>query len=348
MRKLLLTTALIGSTLVAGNAIAQTTVSGNLNISYKASATDAASGTTTTNSGRGFGNEQQINIQNKGALNNGMSYAAGFSMENDGSQTGTLFNENTFIDFIAGNTTFTIGVDHIQNIDRSTATLLNGMEAEDMAQGVQTGTIAFITTPGSNPAQSYHVGVTQTIPGIGKVSALYAPSDTTGNAATATDKNFVEDNSESAYEIGFVGDLGVKGLNAHAFTNKQKATTGSKANTAASVNDHKGHNIGASYNFGNVTLGYDYKKEGAVAINADTKQNAFGAAYAVDKNLTVGLNYTKADKEGTTVDAKAKTLLVGYSLGPVALIANFSQLENITGTSGVDANVVYLAARTSF
>ena len=149
-------------------------------------------------------------------------------------------------------------------------------------------------------------------------------------------------------EIGFVGDLGVKGLNAHAFTNKQKATTGSKAVTATSVNDHKGHNIGASYNFGSVTLGYDYKKEGAVAVNSDVKQNSFGAAYAVDKNLTVGLNYTKADKEGASVDAKAKTLLVGYSLGPVALIANVSQLENITGVSGVDANVVYLAARTSF
>jgi hypothetical protein len=346
MRKLLLTTALIGSTLVAGNAIAQTTVSGNLNISYKAGAADAAAGTT-TNSGRGFGNEQQINIQNKGALNNGMSYAAGFSIENDGSQATTLFNENTFIDFIAGNTTFTIGVDHIQNIDRTTSTLLNGMEAGDMADGVN-GTAVFLTAPGSKPAESYHAGVTQTIPGIGKVSFLYAPSDTTGGAATGSDKNFVEDNSESAMEIGFVGDLGVKGLNAHAFANKQKATSGSKAVTATAVNDHKGYNWGASYNMGSVTLGYDYKKEGAVAINADTKQNSFGAAYAVDKNLTVGLNYTKADKEGTTVDAKAKTLLVGYSLGPVALIANVSQLENITGTAGVDANVVYLAARTSF
>lgn len=345
MRKLLLTTALIGSTLVAGNAIAQTTVSGNLNISYKASASDAVG--TTTNSGRGFGNEQQLNIQNKGALNNGMNYAAGFSIENDGAQSGTLFNENTFIDFIAGNTTITIGVDHMQNIDRTTSTLLNGMEAVDMASGVN-GTSVFIGAPGSDPAQSYHAGITQRIPGFGSFSFLYAPSDTSGGAATGSDKNFVEDNSESAMEIGFVGDLGVKGLNAHAFTNKQKATTGSKAVTATSVNDHKGHNIGASYNMGSVTLGYDFKKEGAVAVNSDVKQNSFGVAYAVDKNLTVGLNYTKADKENATVDAKAKTLMVGYSLGPVALIANVSQLENITGVAGTDANVVYLAARTSF
>ena len=346
MKKLLLSTALTG-VLITTSAIAQTSVTGNMTIGLRSTSEKGAAGVAATSSKRGMLAETQLNVQNKGKLNNGMDYAAGFSIENDGAQSTTLFNENVYIDLIAGNTTLTFGIDHIQNIDRTTSTLINGMEAGDMAEGVN-GTAVFLTAPGSNPAGSYHVGVTQTIPGIGRVSFLYAPSDTTGGAATGTDKNFVEDNSESAMEIGFVGDLGVKGLNAHAFTNKQKATTGSKANTAASVNDHKGHNIGASYNFGSVTLGYDYKKEGAVAINSDVKQNSFGAAYAVDKNLTVGLNYTKADKESASVDAKAKTLLVGYSLGPVALIANVSQLENITGVAGVDANVVYLAARTSF
>ena len=196
MRKLLLTTALIGSTLVAGNAIAQTTVSGNLNISYKAGASDATTGTT-TNSGRGFGNEQQLNIQNKGKLNNGMDYAAGFSIENDGAQATTLFNENTFIDFIAGNTTVTFGVDHIQNIDRTTSTLLNGMEAGDMASGVN-GTSVFLTAPGSDPAQSYHAGITQTIPGIGKVSFLYAPSDSGAGEATNKEEAPKEEKQEES------------------------------------------------------------------------------------------------------------------------------------------------------
>jgi hypothetical protein len=136
MKKLLLTSALIGSTLVAGNAIAQTTVTGNLNIAYKAISVEPA--TSAMNTGRGFGNEQQINIQNKGKLNNGLDYAAGFSIENDGAQTGTLFNENVYIDFIAGNTTLTIGTDHIQNSDRTTSTLVGGMEAGDMALGNST------------------------------------------------------------------------------------------------------------------------------------------------------------------------------------------------------------------
>ena len=345
MKKLLLTTALVGS-LVAGNAIAQTTVTGNLNINFKSSDADAATGTT-TNSGRGFGNEQQINIQNKGKLNNGMDYAAGFSIENDGGQSSTLFNENVFIDFISGNTTLTIGADHIQNIDRTTSTLVGGMEAADLATGAN-GTGIFITAPGSDPAQSYHVGITQTVPGLGKFSALYAPSDDSTQDASITDKNFLETDNESAWEVGFAGDLGVKGLNAHVFYNEKDRTSGSQARTAANVNDEKGHNYGVSYNFGQVTIGYDYKRNVAATVNADTSQNAFGVAYALTPTITLAANYTKADKDGTAADAKATTATVGYNLGPVSVLAYYSQLKNITGAADVDANVIYLAARTSF
>ena len=74
MKKLMITSALVGS-LFAGAASAQTAVSGNLGISYF----------TTTNSAENkaknigtFGRESQINISNKGKLNNGMDYVAGF------------------------------------------------------------------------------------------------------------------------------------------------------------------------------------------------------------------------------------------------------------------------------
>ena len=98
-----------------------------------------------------------------------------------------------------------------------------------------------------------------------------------------------------------------------------------------------------------MTVGYTYKKEGAAAVNSDIKQDEFSAAYALSPTLSISANYTKADKQGTgIVDAKAKTLGIGYSLGPVAIVANYSKLENYTGTSGADADVIYLAARTSF
>ena len=343
MKKLLLTTALIGSTLVASNAIAQTAVTGNLNISYKAMSVEPA--TSRGTSGRGFGNEQQLNIQSKGKLNNGLDYAAGFSIENDGAQTGSLFNENVYIDFISGNTTFTIGQDHIQNIDRTTSTLVGGMEAGDMVLGNSTGTASsqsiFLTAPGADPAQAYGFGIIQTIPSFGKLSALYVPSNANLSTSTSGDKTFVEGDS-SAVELGFVGDLGVKGLNIHLFRNEASKAVSSDANKRI------GENYGISYNFGTVTVGYDRKKDRAVAAANDTTQDGFGVALAINPQISVAANYTRAEKEGTTKDAEAKSIALGYNLGAVSIIASYSQLENITGTAGADRNVGYLAARTSF
>ena len=343
MKKLLLTTALIGSTLVAGNAIAQTTVTGNLNISYKAMSVEPAA--SRGNSGRGFGNEQQLNIQNKGKLNNGLDYAAGFSIENDAAQTGTLFNENVYIDFIAGNTTFTIGQDHIQNSDRTTSTLVGGMEAGDMVLGNSTAAggdqSIFLTSVGADPAQAYGFGLIQTIPSFGKLSALYVPSNAAQANTTGGDKTFVEGNS-SAVELGFVGDLGVKGLNVHLFRNEAQKVQ------AADSNKLSGANYGVSYNFGAVTVGYDRKETNAIANASDVNQNAVGVSFAVNPNVSLAANYTIAEKEGTTKDAEARSVSLGYNLGAVAIVATYSNLENILGTAGVDRDVFYLAARTSF
>ena len=343
MRKLLLSTAIASATLVASNAIAQTTVSGSLDISYKmvGSNTTAA----TTNSFNGFGREAQINIQNKGKLNNGMDYAAGFSLEDDGLQGTTLFNENTFINLISGNTTLHIGQDHIQNSDRTLATFV-GLIAEDLTNSTGTGLSADIFLPavGADPAQAYGVGIIQAIPNIGTFSALYVPSNTTG-AAVGGDDVGADSADESAYEIGFVGGLG-----AHAFYNKQDKTD----SATATNRDIKGFNYGLSYNMGAITVGYNYKKTeytgiaSATALTGETKQNEFGLAYALSPNLTVAANYTKADPSSTLVDAKSKSLAVGYNLGAIALTAQAAKLEDYTGVANVDADVLYLRASTKF
>jgi hypothetical protein len=347
MRKLLLSTAIASATLVASNAIAQTTVSGSLDISYKmvGSNTTAA----TTNSFNGFGKEAQINIQNKGKLNNGMDYAAGFSLEDDGNQNTALFNENTFINLISGNTTLHVGQDHIQNSDRTLANFV-GLIAEDLTNSTGTGLAGDIFLPavGADPAQAFGVGIIQAIPNIGTFSALYVPSNTASLAGG--DDAGADSADESAYEIGFVGGLGVKGLSAHAFMNKQDKTN----STTATNRDIEGLNYGLSYNMGAITVGYNYKKTeytlapAATLLAGETKQNEFGIAYALSPNLTVAANYTKADPSSTLVDAKSKSLAVGYNLGAIALTAQAAKLENYTGVSNVDADVLYLRASTKF
>jgi hypothetical protein len=360
MKKLLLTTAIAGSALLAGNAIAQTTVSGQLDLNYKAISSDkAADG---VSSMRGFGKEWQLNIQNKGKLNNGMDYAAGFSLEHDGQQTGTpALDENIFIDFISGNTTFSVGQDHIQNSDRTAANFV-GLIAEDLTNSTGGSLVAdvFLADVGADPVQAYGFGIIQNIPGMAVVSAWYAPTkakiDATGAVIhVANDDSVLENTNESAYEIGITGSFGVKGLNAHAFMNKQDKSDGFDATDR----DIKGYNYGLNYNFGQITAGYNYKKTQnqvaatteAISSKGDIKQNEFGIAYTVSPNLTVGLNYTKSDAQatGTTkADAESKSIAVGYNLGAVALTAQAARLTDYTGVAGVDADVVLVRASTKF
>ena len=78
-KKLLLSTALVSGMITGSSAIAQTTVSGSLDLHYRAHKNSVA-----LQSHEGMGRETQLNISNKGKLNNGWDYLAGFSLEFDG------------------------------------------------------------------------------------------------------------------------------------------------------------------------------------------------------------------------------------------------------------------------
>jgi hypothetical protein len=366
--KLLLSSALLGSLVIGSAAYSQTTITGNLSLSYKsisehtaltAANNNAAIGTGTNTAARSFGRESQINFANKGKLNNGMDYAAGFSLENDGGQVNDLSNENVFIDFISGNTTLTIGQDHIQNTNRTRGNFV-GNDATDLATGnpyeVLNANVGFIQSAGSNPAQSMGVGVVQNTP-IGSLSFLYVPTvgnsgsdNEVGNRDGAAAINLESDN-ESAIEVGYAGDLGVKGLSAHAFYNVENERVNESGK-------RKGKNLGVSYNFGATTIGFN-RKENDTPVNAATqtelRQHEFGIAYSATPNLTLAANYTTAKVEGSAVanvitdDATSKSLSVGYNLGPIAVIAQVARQENIAQDApGSDQDVVFIKLNTNF
>ena len=325
MKKLLITTALAGA-MIGGSAIAQTTITGELRVGYKAISNDAPA-----QSNRGFGSEQQINIQTKGKTNIGWDYAAGFSLENDGessTQTGTLYNENAYFDFINGNTMITIGRDHIQRSDSARSNgVLFGYDPRDILDGMNTlaidSSILFQQNIGAAPGQSYGLGVVQTLPGFGKVSVNYVPETAQAGASEA----MLSTESESAYEIGFTGDLGVKGLDVYAFAHEGKLLNGE-------TKKKSGENYGIKYTMGQMSAGYTRKEHvgsGALSKTVDVQEDHYGIAYAVTPLLTVGANYFKADGGGSTADAKVTALQVGYNLGPVALTAGVAKAENVLG-----------------
>jgi hypothetical protein len=345
--KMLRTTALVGSLFVLGTSVsnAQTTITGQLDLSYRAVSNDAA--TKKIDNFRGFGKESQINIANKGKLNNGMDYAAGFSLEFDGNDhanssstfggdlSGALSGENVYIDLISGNTTITFGADHIQNPDSHGHINPAGV---GYITSYTAGVAGIYPTGANSIYGAYGAGIVQTVPGFGKVSVNYVPNPTyqtsniagtvgpeIGNAATVA---HYDGTSESAYEVGFVGDFGVKGLSVMAFrtqeTDKQDAST--------ATGKTKGHRIGASYNFGQITVGLD-KVETTSNANVEVDGKAASITFAATKDFSIGATYGKADKSDTAVDEKIKLISLGYSLGPVAINATIRDVENIAGVA---------------
>ena len=352
MKKLILTTALTGL-MISGSAIAQTSVTGELRIAHKAVSSSAATAGTTT-SNRGFGIEQQLNISNKGKLNvGGLNYAAGFSLENDGVQTTALFNENNYIDIInpASGTTISFSQDHIQRMDTSRSNSYHfGFDANDMStSGV--GTTMFSQTGGPGVGASQSIAIIQDVGTFGKFSYAYAPTLTdsagsatvTGTTGAGSDAGLAEDNEESAYEVGFVGDLGVKGVNVAYFKSEQKAKPGSPVKS-------EGEYLGASYTTGAITAGVtrrEYNPD-AVATKIENKETHYGLTYAVNPAVSLNAVYGKVDITAQSADQKIKMIQVGYNLGPVALVAAFAKNEDIGGVVGNDSDVFMTRLLTAF
>jgi Gram-negative porin len=344
MKKLMLTSAIAGLALTA-SAIAQTTITGEIRVSHKAIGSEVSSGSTTT-SGRGFGTEQQINFANKGKLNvGGLDYAAGFSIENDGSQTTTLFNENSYIDIInaSSGTTLSFSVDHIQrnDSDRSAGNIF-GFAPSEFSSGGHTSLMS--ATPGPGVGQSQSVAVIQDIGKFGKLAYNYAPTttvrtdgSTTGSGSSET---FTETNEKSAYEISFVGNLGVQGLTVDYFTSKQEKMVGQAIKS-------EGENIGVRYNTGALTLGVARKiwNDDATTNKVETTEKNYGIAYAVNKDVTLGLLHSTAENNiaaGTAgvVTQKLTAIQLGYNLGPVALTVGVARNTDLNGVAGQDSDML--------
>jgi len=383
MKKLMLTTAI--ASVLATAAIAQTTITGELRISYKdVSAAKGLANTATKDTSYGFGAEQQINIQNKGKLKiGGLDYAAGFSIENDGEQTGTLFNENVYMDITNASTgtTLSIGRDHIQRSDSDrSATNLVGFTPNELSQttNATNGGTRFAQNLGPAVSQQYGFALVQTIGNIGTLSANYVPNNAAPSAGTVTNtqavsgstvagtgvpvvnantvgtasSEAVNPNTTAAHEFGFVGSLGVKGLEVayfnaenHGFANTWAPSTAVKA---------KSENYGVKYNMGSITAGANKKKYNPEAGSLiETEETAYALAYAINPDLSVGVLYAKAEAQGAgatnpTRDQKIKAVNLGYNLGPVALAAGYAKNEDAQGNAGADNDIFMIRLLRAF
>jgi len=372
-----LSSALVGSLAITGLASAQTTISGSLDLSYK---TISNSGSITKETDAGFGRETQINIANKGKLSNGMDYAAGFSLEFDGKSgaasgadtTSTQSNlqrasrENVFIDVISGNTTLSVGMDHLNNMSFSSAPRVAQHAATTVASAQlvtsSTADVAASNTSGGTAYQFYPgatslgasnymgIGVQQVTP-VGTITGQYFPR---ASAQQAGNDGVARVAAKDAYELHYRGDLGVKGLTANAGYNVVNHATASSTQNEK----QKGIAYGIGYNFGQFAVGANINKTdtgvvGASTAKIDTKATELGATFAATKDISLGITHVKT--EGTfrattamAADEKIVSGTIGYNLGAVALSATYAEIQDARGISGNDSDIILVRAGTRF
>lgn len=346
MKKLLTTSALAGAlTFVAATAsVAQTTVSGSLDLTLRGQSRSASAGADSDNL---FGRETQINVANKGKLNNGMDYAAGFSLEFDGGGSlaegaGSTSNENVYINFISGSTTLTVGVDHIQNPKQD---LLNST-IDVLDEAVTVSGSAF-NYPGNGIAkESIGAGIVQTLaPGV-TASVWYAPNarnEGTANdgAAISAGNDTSNANGNGVYEVGLrAKNVGGSGIDVEAWNS-------SREKGVNETSDETGRALSLNYTKGAFGAGATLiKNKSATSVEKDIKLAHL--TYAMSKELSASLVYGVVDLQNSTADEKLTGIQIGYNLGPVGVGIAVTKQENIGAAiagGDVDTAVIKLGAK---
>ena len=316
-KKLLLSTALVGGMITGSSAIAQTTVSGSLDLHYRAQKVSGG-----LNSNEGLGRETQLNIANKGKLNNGWDYLAGFSLEFDGNQrnpvagtqkadayktlTGTQASY-TIAGVSSSTLTQTINAVSVSVTPSSDATEGNSISNENIY-------IDFINA-GSGTTITVGVDHIQNITGtvVPQVMGNTIDNVAAGMGAKAT--NTMGANPKESIGFGIIQAIPAAGLTASAWY---------------------------APNNGDFGVRDQYNANGAVTgiRNSAYELGLTGANVAGVKGLSLRYFYNQEDKStGTSNDLEGRSFGIGYQVGAFGVGAEKHKQNRTADTATADSDL---------
>ena len=282
-----------------------------------------------------------------------------------------IANENVFIDLIFGNTTLSVGSDHLNNMSFSAVPRVAQHMGTTLASvAMDTSStlgVAQAATAGGGTAYRFYaggaslgasnymgLGVQQVTP-FGTITGQYFPR---ANGTAASNDGIVRQTSNDAYELHYRGNLGVKGLTATAGYNMIKQNGATTA--AGGADDQVGAAVGLGYNFGSAAVGVqkNWTDNGGSATAStptqiDISSVEIGATYALTKDITLGATrVTTSGQYFTALDMpaneKATSLTVGYNLGAINTSVTYAQVKDIRGVHGVDSDIFLARAAVNF
>jgi hypothetical protein len=331
MKKMMISTALATS-LIAGAASADTSVSAYIETTLGSGETPATSAQ--VNQGTTIGYEHGLAFSGSKDLDNGMTLKTYFGIEDGGAA------DERGITFVTGNTEIMVESD-VNNIDDKQAvpTIINKIEDGNKGLGVSYNANKH-TIHNDNG-----IGVRHKFD-MGTVSFKYVPKVAAGSGFNDSNPSAVASGSGMAY--GFTGSFGVDGLSVLASFNQVDQSGLDSQEIEQQV-------LGVSYNFGNIKVGFqetEYENTSGVSMaysdGNTTEATSYGATMAVNDQISVGIQYAELSGDGITSDEEITSFSAGYNLGGATVGLQYHTAENVDGSEGSDGEAIELRVKQSF
>lgn len=348
--KLLLSSALVGSMISAGSAIAQTSVSGSLDLHYRTQKNSVP-----LQSNEGFGRETQLNISNKGKLNiAGWDYLAGFSLEFDGNPRNPVVGTQTADAYkVSGITVSGSGVTASVLTSGSCVQIptITAANAATSADATERNSISneniYIDFVNARTGTTITVGVDhiQNITGTVVPQVMGNTIDNVVVGMGGKGTNTVGANPKEAAGFGIVQAIPGAGLTASAWYAPNNSDFGVRdqyeANGSVTGIRNSAYELGVvgadALGVKGLSLRYFYNKEDSNAAGiSDLKGKSYGIAYQTGpfgigaekhtQNRTAGTSTTDADLD-------MKTYGLTYAVNPNVTLGLVQVKTDVTGLS---------------
>jgi hypothetical protein len=337
MKKLILSTALASACLF-GAAQAEVKMSGALEVTLGSGEHPATSNP--VNDGTTIGWEANLSWDATKELDSGLTMKAGANIESGESKV----MDAPYMTFTSGGTTFGFAQDTVFTIDDSTIVPSvdgNNIEDANKSLGIKFG-------HNKNTIHDTNLmGLTHKTD-AGSFTIAYSPK--VGDSTMGNDSDPEEAaKSGSGIAIGFKGSLGVEGLNAVVYQNKLDTDS-------LDSKEISSRSIGASYNFGSLTVGAqqtDYDDQagnalGTYASGNDAKGKSLAVTFAATDQISLGIQRAELSGSGVTKDEETTAYTVGYDLGGALVSLRLTSTENVAGSSGVDGEAAEIRIKQKF
>jgi len=318
-----LAASLVSTSVIAG----ELTVAGSAGINYETySAAD--SNTTASDGTKAFSMGNQITFSGSGELDNGMTVALSFVLDqnDDSTSAGAAYTGGPFdghsvtisSDAMGSLKYFGEGGDSAQNAVGDTAAG-NIWDLWDGRDGANS------KLKESNGGTNFTYTLPSMVDGLA-VAASYQPAG-------------ANDESDTAYSLVYSG---VEGLTVSYGAGSNDSPTGSTTNSDTSV-------VAIDYVYGPVTVAYSDHTHDSNTNTADQDTAAWKVSYTVSDAISI--SYAQEEmKSGTAGDEDAEytRLSASYTSGGMTVSGNMSEMKNGTYTTAFAADEDYFGLSLSF